>query len=215
MGLSSLWTLSSCYHADLLSAHVATFLWNDVAVMFVLWLRLACVSCKNLNKTIFPFSLEIRIAYRKNCKLLPFVIYLRFWGGLILCEGVIMDHRGHHQLDSGLHSHRTKDREDYYRRSQQDRDQRNPPPYPRERDRHWAHPDAHFRAHFTSPPARPEQYPYSTQHYPYGHGHLEPQRPQSRCVQQWEFCKNDLWCYPGMISHRFPWSFGLCHSDCN
>ncbi|XP_045905744.1 protein transport protein Sec16B [Micropterus dolomieu] len=104
-----------------------------------------------------------------------------------------MDHRGHHQLDSGLHSHRTKDREDYYRRSQQDRDQRNPPPYPRERDRHWAHPDAHFRAHFTSPPARPEQYPYSTQHYPYGHGHLEPQRPQSR--HGYDYPNHSNWDY--------------------
>ncbi|XP_044055028.1 protein transport protein Sec16B isoform X2 [Siniperca chuatsi] len=101
-------------------------------------------------------------------------------GRLILCEGVVMDHRGHPQPDSGPRSHRTKDREDYYRYSQQDRDQSYPPPNPRERDRHWAHPDARFRAHFSSPPARPEQYPYNTQQYPYGHGLPEHQRPQSR-----------------------------------
>ncbi|XP_059197427.1 protein transport protein Sec16B [Centropristis striata] len=92
-----------------------------------------------------------------------------------------MDHRGHPRPDSGRHSHRTKDREDYYRYSQQDRDQNyQPPPNPRERDRHWAQADSHYRAHFTSPPARPDQYPYSSQHYPYGYGPAEHQRPQSR-----------------------------------
>ncbi|XP_056235430.1 protein transport protein Sec16B [Seriola aureovittata] len=91
-----------------------------------------------------------------------------------------MDHRGHPRQDSGRHSHRTKDREDYYRYFQQDRDQSYPPPDPRERDRHWAQPDPSYRANFTSPPARPEQYPYNSHQYPYGHGRPEHQRPQSR-----------------------------------
>ncbi|TMS20835.1 Protein transport protein Sec16B [Larimichthys crocea] len=88
-----------------------------------------------------------------------------------------MDHRGHPR---GHHSHRTKDSEDYYKYSQQDRDQTYPPSNPRERDRHWAPHDARYRTHFTSPPTRPEQYSYSTQQYPYYHGPLEYQRPQSR-----------------------------------
>ncbi|XP_042340051.1 protein transport protein Sec16B, partial [Plectropomus leopardus] len=75
---------------------------------------------------------------------------------------------------------RTKDREDLYRYSQQDRDQSYPPPNPRERDRLWAQ-DARYRDHFTGPPpARPEQYPHSTQQYPYGYGRPDHQRPQSR-----------------------------------
>lgn len=94
-----------------------------------------------------------------------------------------MDHRGSQPWpESGRHSHRSKDREDYHRYSQQDRDQSYPPVDPRERDRHWAHPDARHRAQFTSPPARPEQYPYSTQQYPYSYGRPEHHRPQSRCV---------------------------------
>lgn len=93
-----------------------------------------------------------------------------------------MDHRGHHLPDSG--HHRTKDREDYYRYSQPDWEQSYPPPNPRERDRHWVHPDPRYRAHFTSPPARPD--PYTTQQYPYVHGHPEHQRPQSRCVRSWD-----------------------------
>lgn len=96
--------------------------------------------------------------------------------------GVNMDHRGHHLPDSG--HHRTKDREDYYRYSQPDWEQSYPPPNPRERDRHWVHPDPRYRAHFTSPPARPD--PYTTQQYPYVHGHPEHQRPQSRCVRSWD-----------------------------
>ncbi|XP_035508999.1 protein transport protein Sec16B [Morone saxatilis] len=91
-----------------------------------------------------------------------------------------MDHRGHPRSDSGRHSHKAKDKEDYYRYSQQDRDQSYPPQNPRDWDRHWAHPDARYRTHFTSPPARPEPYPYSTQQYAYGHGCPEHQRPQSR-----------------------------------
>ncbi|XP_018525540.1 LOW QUALITY PROTEIN: protein transport protein Sec16B [Lates calcarifer] len=91
-----------------------------------------------------------------------------------------MDHRGHPWPDSGRPSHRAKDREDYYRYPQQDRDQSYPPSDPRERDRHWAHPDPRYSAHFTSPPARPEQYPYNSHQYPYGYGRPEHQRPQSR-----------------------------------
>ncbi|XP_029286094.1 protein transport protein Sec16B [Cottoperca gobio] len=91
-----------------------------------------------------------------------------------------MDHRGHTRPDPGRPSHRTKDREDYYRYSQQDRDQSYPPPpNPRERERPWAQ-DARYSAHFTSPPARPEQYPHNTQQYPYGAIRPEHQRPQSR-----------------------------------
>ncbi|XP_040896746.1 protein transport protein Sec16B [Toxotes jaculatrix] len=101
-----------------------------------------------------------------------------------------MDHRGHPWPDSGRHSHRTKDREDYYRYSQQDRYQSYPPPDPRERDRHWAHPEPRYRANFTSPPARPEQYPYSSHQYPYGHGY---QRPQSR--QGYEYPPHSQWDY--------------------
>ncbi|XP_071343356.1 protein transport protein Sec16B [Trachinotus anak] len=91
-----------------------------------------------------------------------------------------MDHRGQPWPDSGRHSHRTKDREDYYRYYQQDRDQSYPPPDPREWDRHRAHPDPRYRANFTSPPARPEQYPYNHHQHPYGRGRPEHQRPQSR-----------------------------------
>ncbi|XP_039985479.1 protein transport protein Sec16B isoform X2 [Xiphias gladius] len=101
-------------------------------------------------------------------------------GGAGLRGGVIMDHRGHPRPESGRHSHRTKDREDYHWYSQQDRGQSYPPPDPREWDRHWAHPDPRYRANFTNPPARPEQYPYNSHQYPYGHVRPEPQRPQSR-----------------------------------
>ncbi|XP_041647671.1 protein transport protein Sec16B [Cheilinus undulatus] len=91
-----------------------------------------------------------------------------------------MDHRGHPRPDSGRHSHRAKDREDYYRYSQQDGNQGYAPPEPRERDRHWAHADAHYRSHYSSPPVRPEQHPYNSQQYQYGYGYMEHQRPQSR-----------------------------------
>ncbi|KAF3691320.1 Protein transport protein Sec16B Regucalcin gene promoter region-related protein p117 [Channa argus] len=91
-----------------------------------------------------------------------------------------MDHRGQPWPDSGHQPHGAKHREDYYKYSQQDRDQSYPPPDPRERDRHWAHPSAHYSAHFNSPPARPEQYPYSPHQYPYGYRQPEYQRPQSR-----------------------------------
>ncbi|XP_030289918.1 protein transport protein Sec16B isoform X2 [Sparus aurata] len=100
-----------------------------------------------------------------------------------------MDHRGHHLPDSG--HHRTKDREDYYRYSQPDWEQSYPPPNPRERDRHWVHPDPRYRAHFTSPPARPD--PYTTQQYPYVHGHPEHQRPQSR--HGYEYQPHSQWDY--------------------
>ncbi|XP_073332403.1 protein transport protein Sec16B [Pagrus major] len=100
-----------------------------------------------------------------------------------------MDHRGHPRPDSA--QHRTRDREDYYRYSQQDREQSYPPPNPRERDRHWAQPDPRYRAHFTSPPARPD--PYSTQQYPYVHGHPEHQRPHSR--HGYEYQPHSQWDY--------------------
>ncbi|KAK5869332.1 hypothetical protein PBY51_024058 [Eleginops maclovinus] len=91
-----------------------------------------------------------------------------------------MDHRGHPRNDSGRQSHRSKDREDYYRYSKQDREQSNTPaPLPRERDQHWAQ-DPRYRAQFSSPPARPEQYPHNTQQYPYSYILPEHQRPQSR-----------------------------------
>ncbi len=93
-----------------------------------------------------------------------------------------MDHRGHKGPDSGFNSHRAKDREGY-RYSHQDREQSYLPPNPRERDWHWAQPDPQYRTPFSSPPARPEQYPYNTQQYYYGHGRPEHQRPQSRYVR--------------------------------
>ncbi|XP_026160393.1 protein transport protein Sec16B isoform X2 [Mastacembelus armatus] len=91
-----------------------------------------------------------------------------------------MDHRGRPWPDSARHSHRAKDREDYYRYSQRDRDQSYPPLDPREREKHWPHPDAHYRSHVSSPPSRPEQYPYICQQYPYGYGPPEHHRPLSR-----------------------------------
>ncbi|XP_032382423.1 protein transport protein Sec16B isoform X2 [Etheostoma spectabile] len=94
-----------------------------------------------------------------------------------------MDQRGNRDPtlpNSGRHSRKTKDKEDLYRYSQQDRDQSYPLQNPRVRNRHWAQADARYRAHFTGPPARPEQYPHNTQQYPYGYGRPEHQRPQSR-----------------------------------
>ncbi|XP_053286819.1 protein transport protein Sec16B isoform X1 [Pleuronectes platessa] len=92
-----------------------------------------------------------------------------------------MDHRGHPWPDPGhQYPQRTKDREDYSRYPQQEWDQSCPPPDPRERDRPWAHPDACYRPHYASPPARPEQYPSNYQQYPYGHGRADHKRPQSR-----------------------------------
>lgn len=85
-----------------------------------------------------------------------------------------MDHRGRPLPESGHPPYRSRDREDYYWYSQQqqrDREPSHPPPNPRDRDRHWAH--------LSSPPARPDQYPYHVQQYQY---HPEQQRPQSRCV---------------------------------
>lgn len=61
MGHSILWTLSSCYHTDLLSAHVVSFPWSDVAFVDVLWLWLGCVSCK-YNKRLQLSSCELMIA---------------------------------------------------------------------------------------------------------------------------------------------------------
>ncbi|XP_042273589.1 protein transport protein Sec16B [Thunnus maccoyii] len=105
-----------------------------------------------------------------------------------------MDHRGSHpRPQSGRHSHRSKDKEDYQRYSHQDRDQSYPPPDPRERDRHWAHADPRYRAHLTSPPARLDQYPYSTQQYLYNYGRPEHQRPQSR--HGYDYPPNSHWDY--------------------
>ncbi|KAL7396194.1 hypothetical protein ABVT39_001923 [Epinephelus coioides] len=104
-----------------------------------------------------------------------------------------MDHRGHPRPDAGRHSLRSKDREDYYRYAQQDRDQSYPPANPRERDRHWAQTDARYRGHFTGPPARPDQYLHNPQQYPYGYGHPEHQRPQSR--HGYEYPPHSHWDY--------------------
>ncbi|XP_029987300.1 protein transport protein Sec16B isoform X2 [Sphaeramia orbicularis] len=90
-----------------------------------------------------------------------------------------MDNRGHAWSESGRNPCRSEDREDYYRHSYQDRGQRYPGLDPRDRDRAWAHPDAHYRTQF--PPGRlPEHYTYSPQQYPFGYGRPEHQRPQSR-----------------------------------
>ncbi|XP_070689027.1 protein transport protein Sec16B [Pempheris klunzingeri] len=112
-----------------------------------------------------------------------------------------MDQRGHRRPDSGRHSHRSKDREDYHRHPQQDRDQRRPPPDPRERDRHWAHSGAAYRAHFTSlpGPGRPEQHSYSTQQLPYGYGRPEHQRPQSR--HGYDYPAHSHWDYRDSYSY--------------
>lgn len=175
-----LWTLSSSYHVDLLSAHVKSSLWRDVAVVDVLCLHLACVSCKHLNKTgagLFFVDFTFLEKAGSSFSRLGSSVTI----GPVLWVEVNMDHRGHPQPDSARHSHRAKD--DYYRHSQQDWDHSYLPPDPRERDRHWAHPGAQYGAHFTSPPARPEQYPYSSHQYPYGYGRPEYQRPQSRWGQ--------------------------------
>ncbi|XP_008295232.1 protein transport protein Sec16B isoform X2 [Stegastes partitus] len=104
-----------------------------------------------------------------------------------------MDHRGHQGPDSGRHSHRTKGREGRSRSSQQERDQHYPPADPREGDRHWGHPDPRYRAHFTSPPPRAEQYPYNAQQYSYGYGRPEHQRPQSR--HGYDYSPHGPWDY--------------------
>ncbi|KAM7410590.1 hypothetical protein PAMA_001836 [Pampus argenteus] len=99
-----------------------------------------------------------------------------------------MDHRGSHlRPESGRHSHRSKDREDYHRYSHQEdrRDRGYPPPDPR----HWGHPDAHYRAHYTSP----EHYPYTTQQYPYSYVQPEHQRPQSR--HGYDYPPHSQWDY--------------------
>ncbi|XP_034530521.1 protein transport protein Sec16B [Notolabrus celidotus] len=98
-----------------------------------------------------------------------------------------MDHRGQPRHDPGRQSHRTKDRDDHYRYSQQQDGNPGYPP-PDHRDRHRAHSDAHYRGHYTSYPARQEQNPYNTQQYHYGYGHVEHQRPQSRHgYSQWDY----------------------------
>uniref|UniRef100_A0A3Q3JVH6 Protein transport protein sec16 n=1 Tax=Monopterus albus TaxID=43700 RepID=A0A3Q3JVH6_MONAL len=113
-------------------------------------------------------------------------------------------------------------REDYYRNSQQDRDHSCPPPDPRQRDKHWAHPDAHYRAHFTRPPARPEHYPYNLQ-YPYGYGQPEHQRPQSHGYNypphsHWDYRDNygyyDHDYYRGQHGRQSSKNSGLSSSSC-
>lgn len=136
----------------------------------------ACPSYASVNKiqTLFVWI------YRWISNLL-LCVYLRSEGRLIFSRagGSIMEHRGRPRPDSGHHYHRTRDREDYYRYSQQqDREQSYPPLNPRERDRSWAHPESGYRATFSSTPAR--QDPYSAQ--PYHYSSPEHQRPQSRCV---------------------------------
>ncbi|CAJ1059720.1 protein transport protein Sec16B [Xyrichtys novacula] len=113
-----------------------------------------------------------------------------------------MDHRGHPRQDSGRHPQRTKDREDYYRYSQQDGHQGYPPPDPRDRDRHRAPSDAPYRSYYTSPPARPEQHPYNSQQYHYGYGHVENQRPQSRHgYSHWDY--RDPYDHYGYYDHDY------------
>ncbi|KAM3875793.1 protein transport protein Sec16B [Diretmus argenteus] len=91
-----------------------------------------------------------------------------------------MDPRGHPPWpETGRPSHRVRSREDHYYRTShhQDRNQKLPPPEPRERDRQWAHPDARYRGFTSPPPARPD---YTPSPYGYGYGRPDPSRPQSR-----------------------------------
>lgn len=88
-----------------------------------------------------------------------------------------MDQRGHQLPDSSRRSHRTKDKEHFSRFTQQEWDLNHPLP-----DQRWAPPDAHYMTHFTSPPARPQPFPYHSQEYAYGYGWQEHHRPQSRSV---------------------------------
>ncbi|KAM3619857.1 uncharacterized protein V6R79_014731 [Siganus canaliculatus] len=104
-----------------------------------------------------------------------------------------MDYRGLPRPDPGHHSSRRRDREDYQRYERQDTDAFYQSANPNERDRLRTHPDARSRPPFISPPARPEQYPYSTQQYPYGHGHPEHKRPQSR--NAYDFPSHHHWDY--------------------
>ncbi|XP_071380440.1 protein transport protein Sec16B [Centroberyx affinis] len=110
-----------------------------------------------------------------------------------------MDPRGNPWPETGRHSHRARDREDYSRSSYQDRDQHYPPPDPRERERQRAQPDPRHSAYFTShAAARPEYTPstYNTQQYAYGYGRPEHARPQSRhgydypAHSHWEYRDN-------------------------
>ncbi|XP_013879522.1 protein transport protein Sec16B isoform X2 [Austrofundulus limnaeus] len=83
-----------------------------------------------------------------------------------------MDQRG--QPDSSRLYHRTQDS----RFAQQDWDVNYLPPDPRDRGRHWGHPDPRYLAPFTPPPVRPEWLHYNSQQY--GYGWQEHQRPPSR-----------------------------------
>ncbi|XP_074524754.1 protein transport protein Sec16B [Halichoeres trimaculatus] len=115
------------------------------------------------------------------------------------------DPRGHPRQDSGRHSHRTKDREDYYRYAHQDVNQGYPPPPPpdpRDRDRNWAHPEAQYRSQYTSPPVRQDQHPFNSQQYYHGYGHLEHQRPLSRHgYSHWDY--RDHYEHYGYYDHDY------------
>ncbi|KAM4629712.1 protein transport protein Sec16B isoform 1-T1 [Polymixia lowei] len=94
-----------------------------------------------------------------------------------------MDPRGQRCPETGRQPYRARDREDYYSRSaHHDRDQKYPPPDPREWESQWAHPDVRYRTYFTSPPPRPEytSSPYNPPQYGYGYDAPEHSRPQSR-----------------------------------
>ncbi|KAF7203837.1 protein transport protein Sec16B [Nothobranchius furzeri] len=94
-----------------------------------------------------------------------------------------MDQRSHYLPDSNRHSHRRQDREVHSRYVQQEWDQNHPPLDPRDRGRHWGHPESQYMAHFM--PARAEQFPYSSQQYSYSYGWREQPRPQSRHGYEW------------------------------
>lgn len=141
----------------------------------------ARVSCKYRNQLFFIFYFLVDFTFLDNAIFPLFTRGVKV--GWPCVKEVNMDHRGSHPWpQSGRHSHRSKEKEDYHRYSHQDRDQSYPPPDAIERDRLRAHSDARYKAHFTSPLPRPEPYPYSPQQYPYSYGRPEYQRPQSRCV---------------------------------
>uniref|UniRef100_A0A1A8JAL6 Protein transport protein sec16 n=1 Tax=Nothobranchius kuhntae TaxID=321403 RepID=A0A1A8JAL6_NOTKU len=94
-----------------------------------------------------------------------------------------MDQRSHYLPDSNRYSHRRQDREVHSRYVQQEWDQNHPPLDPRDRGRHWGHPESQYTAHFM--PTRAEQFPYSSQQYSYSYGWREQPRPQSRHGYEW------------------------------
>ncbi|XP_047231530.1 protein transport protein Sec16B isoform X3 [Girardinichthys multiradiatus] len=90
-----------------------------------------------------------------------------------------MDQRSHQLSESSRRPHRIKDKEHYSRFAQQEWDLNYPPTGHRERDQHWGRPDARYMTHFTSPPARPQLFPYNSQEYDHGYGWQEHHRSQS------------------------------------